>query len=82
MQVFTKFVNMDFVIGSMHRDGNDLVIKSDTTKSMPAEVVMTPADAVGMIKAALNWSVIWFVLALPYLYFKAKRTKPEEVEDE
>jgi hypothetical protein len=82
MQVFTKFVNMDFVIGAMRRDGNDLVIKSDTTKSMPAEVVMTPADAVAMIKAALNWSVISFVLALPYLYFKSKRAKAEDDVEE
>ena len=72
MRVYTKLVNLDFVLGSMQREGDILVLKSDTTKSMPAEVEMTAQDAVDMIKAALNPSVISFVLLLPFLYFKPK----------
>ncbi len=75
MKVYTKLVRLDFVLGSMQREGDVLLIKSDPTKSMPVEVEMSAQDAVGMIKAALNPSVISFVLLLPYLYFKQKRAR-------
>lgn len=82
MKVYTKLVNMEFVIGSMKRDGHNLVIRSDTSKSMPAEVVMSPQDAVVLLKAAFNWSTISFVLGLPYLYFKTRKAKSVEDDDE
>lgn len=82
MRVYTKLVNMEFIVGSMERDGNNLVIRSDTSKSMPAEVVMSPQDAFSWLKAALKPSVISFVLALPYLYFKTRGAAPSEDEDE
>ena len=78
MKVYTKLVNLDFVLGSMERDGDILLIKSDATRSMPAEVEMSAQDAVDMLKAALNRSVIFFVLQLPYLYFKSRRAQKHE----
>jgi hypothetical protein len=75
MKVYTKLVNLDFVLGSMQRDGDVLLIKSDTTKSMPAEVEMSAQDAVDLVRVALNRSVISFILQLPFLYFREKRAR-------
>ena len=73
MQVNTKLVKMQLEIGSIRRDADRLVIKSDPAKSMPATVYLTPHDVVGMIKASLNFSVISFIVLLPFLYIKSRR---------
>lgn len=73
MKVFTKLVNLDFVVGSMERDGHILLIKSDQSKSLPAEVEMTPQDALDFVKAALSRKAISFILLFPFLFLKYKR---------
>ena len=70
MQVNTKLVRMELEVGSIRRDGDQIVISSDPTKSMPAEVYMTPKDVAGMIKASLNLSMISYILLFPFLYIK------------
>ena len=70
MQVITRLVKMELEVGSIRRDGDLIVISSDPTQSMPAEVYMTPKDVAGMIKASLNLSVISYVLLFPFLYIK------------
>jgi hypothetical protein len=74
MQVNTKLVKMELEVGSIRRDGDRIVISSDPTKSMPAEVYMTPKDVVGMIKASLNLSVISYILLFPFLYIKCLKS--------
>lgn len=78
MKVYTKLVNMDFVVGSMEREGHILLIKSDQEKSMPAEVEMSPQDALDFVRAALSLKAISFILLFPYLYFKSKRAPADE----
>jgi len=80
MKVFTKLVSLDFVLGSMERDGDILLIRSDTEKSMPAEVEMTAQDVVDLIRVALNRSVMSFVLQLPFLYRQEKRARKARPE--
>ena len=70
MQVNTKLVRMELEVGSIRRDGDQIVISSDSTKSMPAEVYMTPKDVVCIIKASLNLSMISYILLFPFLYIK------------
>ena len=70
MQVNTKLVKMELEVGSILRDGDRIVISSDPTQSMPAEVYMTPKDVVSMIKASLNLSVISYMFLFPFLYIK------------
>jgi len=74
MKVVTKLVKMDLKVGSIRRDGDLIVISSDPTQSMPAEVYMTPQDVAGMIKASINLSVISYVFLFPFLYIKCLRT--------
>lgn len=74
MQVNTKLVKMELEVGSIRRDGNRIVISSDPTQSMPAEVYMNPKDVVSMIKASLNLSVISYMFLFPFLYIKYLRS--------
>ena len=73
MQVNTKLVKMQLEIGSIRRDADRIVIKSDPDKSMPATVYLTPQDVAAMIKASLNLSVISYILLFPYIYVKSHR---------
>ena len=70
MQVNTKLVKMELVVGSLTRDGDQIVISSDPTQSMPAEVYMSPKDVARVIKAALNLSVISYMFLFPLIYIK------------
>jgi hypothetical protein len=78
MKVFTKLVSLDFVLGSMERDGDILLIRSDTEKSIPAEVEMTAQDVVDLVRVALNRSVISFLLQLPFHLRREKEAQEAE----
>ncbi len=73
MQVNTKLAKMQIEIGSIQRDADRIIIKSDPEKSMPAVVYLTPQDVASMIKASLNLSVISYILLFPYIYVKSCR---------
>ena len=73
MQVNTKLVKMELEVGSLRRDGDEIVITSDPTQSMPAEVYMTPKDVASVIRASLNLSVISYMFLFPFLYIKYLR---------
>ena len=80
MRVVSRLVKMDFQIGAMERKENQLLITSHPSQSMKTKVYMDPADAVDLIKSALNWSVISFALTLPFLYAKHKRENKNGTE--
>ena len=73
MQVNTKLAKMQIEIGSIQRDADRIIIKSDPEKSMPAVVYLTPQDEARMIKASLNLSVISYILLFPFIYAKSRR---------
>jgi hypothetical protein len=72
MKVVSRLVNMDFKIGKMLRKDDQLVISSHESQPMKVKVYMSPEDITGFIRAALNWSVISYVLSLPFVYLKQK----------
>lgn len=80
MKVLSRLVKMDFKIGSMERKDDQLLITSHPSQPMKTKVYMTPEDAVDLVKSALNWSVISFVFALPFLYAKHKRENKNGAE--
>ncbi len=76
MQVVSKLVKMEFRIGRIERDGDQLVILSDPNQALKSKVYLSVDDVAGVLRAALTLPVITFLLKLPYLYIKARRTKP------
>ena len=63
---------MDFKIGTMTRKDDQLIISSHESQPMKVKVYMSPEDIGGFIRAALNWSVISYVLSLPFISLKRK----------
>lgn len=72
MKVASKLVKMDFIVGSIERKDQYLIIHSHPDSTMAAKVRMDAVDLWLFIRAMLNWSVISYLLALPFLYRKAK----------
>ncbi len=63
---------MDFKIGKIAQKDDQLVISSHESQPMKVKVYMSPEDITGFIRAALNWSVISYVLTLPFVSLKQK----------
>lgn len=81
MKVVSKLVKMDFKIGAMTRKDDQILITSHPSQPMQTKVYMEPEDVVGLLKAALNWPVISYAFALPFLYFnKAKKAGQNDVK--
>jgi len=72
MKVASKLVKMDFVIGGIERKDEYLIITSHPDSTMPAKVRMDAIDVWSLIKVMLSWSVIKYMLSLPWLYRQAK----------
>ena len=77
MQVNTKLAKMKIEIGSIQRDADRIIIRSDPEKSMPAVVYLTPQDVASMIKASLNLSVLSYILLFPFIYIKSNRQEKD-----
>jgi hypothetical protein len=76
MKVASKLVNMDFSIGKIERKGEFLIIISDPeTSSIPAKVRMDALDIDAFLKAALNWGVITYLFAFPFLVWRARKAR-------
>jgi hypothetical protein len=74
MKVVSKLVKMDFAVGEIQRKDQYIIIISDPERStMEAKVRLSPQDAWDLVKAGLKWSVISYVLSLPFLYRKEKQ---------
>jgi hypothetical protein len=64
----------------MERKDDQLMITSHSSQPMKTKVYMSAEDAVEMIKSGLNWPVISFVLALPFLYARSKKENKVEAK--
>lgn len=74
MKVSSKLVKMNFGVGKIERKEQYLIIYSDPDMStMSTKVRMDAVDLWMMIKAGLNWPVIKYVLALPFLVRRARK---------
>lgn len=76
MQVISKLIKMEFRIGSVERDGDQLVIISDPRQPLRSKVYLSADDVASVIRAAFTWPVITFLAKFPFLYFKSRRGKP------
>ncbi len=78
MQVVSKLVKMEFKVGVIERDGDQLIISCDPNQTVKAKVYMAPEDVLGLLKAGLNWAVIAYILGFPFIYMRAKQAEKTE----
>ena len=78
MKVISKLANIDFQFGEVARDGNLLRIESAQDAKMQSQVFVSPQDIMEFLKRFLTSpSAIWFALALPYFYYRWRRSAKE-----
>jgi len=71
MRVESPLADINFVIGDMRRDGDELVFSSSGESSLEAVVRMTPKDAAKMLGAFFKSpSAIGYALSLPFLWMR------------
>lgn len=74
MRVISKLAQIDFQFGKVSRDGNLLVIESDTNARMPSTVYVSPQDVVEFMKRFLvSPRAIVFLLGMPYFLYQWKK---------
>jgi len=73
MKVVSRLVNMDFKIGKMVRKDDQIIITSHESQQMKVKVALSPIDIMDFIRAALNWSVILYVIKFPISLIRYKR---------
>ena len=64
---------------SVRREGNKLVIDTKALDVMRMDMIITPSEALKVLRMVLTWPVISYVLLLPYFALKQRlASKPRE----
>lgn len=75
MKVYSPLANLNLHIGAIKRSGNSISIIASEESSLPTEVIATPADILRITGAVLSSPSLWlYLLALPYHWWRAKKT--------
>jgi hypothetical protein len=63
----------DITVKRVRREGDELVLDTDPSDSVPGSLYTTPKDIVGLIRLSITPSVIGYIALLPLHYFRWKR---------
>lgn len=67
MKVISPLADIDFGIGRISRNGENLVIESTAESTMETQIVVTPKDARATLRKILASGATWrFLFALPF----------------
>ena len=72
IKVYTEDGTVAAAFYSIKRRGDHLVLDSNILETMHMELVLTHGEVLQAARMALNWSVVSFVLLLPYFWLKQK----------
>lgn len=79
MKVVTKLAKMEFTIGTLVRNDDNLIMESgDNAETMKFKAQITPEDVIATIKAGLNPQVLFYVLQLPILLRRRRRAEQQK----
>ncbi|MCZ7589861.1 MAG: hypothetical protein M5U27_13595 [Gaiella sp.] len=75
MRIATKLAKLEFRIGSIQRDGDELIIRSHPDQAMKAQARLGLDDVADLVRASLNRDVLGYLLALPVLLLRRRRER-------
>ncbi len=77
MKVNSPLANMEMYVGSVAKQGDQLVIRSREDSTMPAEVFVAPQDAWDFAKSVCRqpWALL-YVLVMPFLGMRGRQEEP------
>jgi len=74
MRVRSKLADVEFLVGSIERRGNDLLINSHPDQALKSRIYISPDDALTLLGKLIASPAAWlFLLAFPYFYVRSRR---------
>jgi len=72
MRIATKLAKLEFRIGTIQRDGDELIIRSHPDQAMKAQARVGLDDVADLVRASLTRDVLGYLLALPVLLLRRR----------
>lgn len=77
MRVVTRLARMEFAIGGLRPEGDDLVITSGgDNRAMKVKAYIEPADVIAFIRVAVRPAVLGYLFRLPLLLWRRRHGAP------
>jgi hypothetical protein len=74
MRVRSKLADVEFLVGSIERKGNDLVVNSDPDQPLKSRIYISPADALTLLGKMISSPAAWvFLLGFPFFYMRSRK---------
>ena len=70
--VYTEDGEVAVVFYSVRREGAKLIVDSKALGTMRMDMIFTEKELLKCVRMVLSWSVLSFILFLPYFYIKMK----------
>lgn len=76
MKVTSELADIEFQVGAIAREGDELVIDSAPDSTLAARIVVSPRDALTTVRRVLLSPSAWgFLLRLPFALVRGKRSR-------
>ena len=74
MKVVSELADIEFQIGAIARQGDELIVESTADSTLAARVFVSPKDARAAIRRLLARPAAWgFLLRLPFTVLRARQ---------
>ena len=74
MRVTSKLADVEFLVGSIERKGNDLLINSDPKQPLKSRIYISPDDALALLGKLILSPAAWvFLLGFPLFYMRSRK---------
>jgi hypothetical protein len=74
MRVRSKLADVEFLVGSIERKGNDLVVNSDPDQPLKSRIYISPADALTLFGKLISSPAAWvFLFGFPFFYMRSRK---------
>lgn len=75
MRVVTRLAKLEFRVGTIHRDGDELVIESHPDQAMKAQARVGADDIAAILRASLTREVLGYLATLPWRLLVRRRAQ-------
>ena len=74
MRVRSKLADVEFLVGSIERRENDLIINSRPDQPLKSRIYISPRDVLALLGKLIASPAAWvFMLGLPYFYVRSRK---------
>jgi hypothetical protein len=82
MRVTSQLADLHLEVGRITREGRLIIVEAAQGEGLETRIEIGPRDAVRILARALRSPrVLLYVLALPFLYWRAPKETPRDLND-